>query len=300
MKLSVAVGVLLATVSMQAVACDGSMKDPCVVQDTVQGDPAMKHFRSGADLHRPTWWVSGSAAPSEAGWAEIKTKIMGLSEGQATTVLDLDLRQESHGYLDGDAITLSEVHDWVNLGKTQEEVLVSEHEWLENLSTLSTVSSVITSDAFKQGNYNSGIALPVSEVKSEAEVVKAQGFQYQRLTIPDHRAPDPETVDQLLWILDHLPKNTWVHVHCRGGDGRTTTVMAMMDMLKNADKDSFDEIISRQASVYPYYDLRHIKQSDPVLVPYYEERLAFIQSFYAYAKARLAGNTLSWQAWSKR
>lgn len=300
MRMKATVGIVLASVAVHAFACDGSMKDPCIVQDTIQGEPEMKHFRTGADLHMPDWWISGSAVPSEAGWAVIKNRILALSDNNATTLIDLDLREESHLYLDGDAITLSEIHDWINLGKTRTQTIKSEHDWLLSLEGMSTLPSVMTADAFKNANYNSGIALPIRDIKSEGALVRDLGFRYIRLTITDHRAPDPADVDRLMNLLDHLPPNTWIHVHCRGGDGRTTTVMAMMDMLRNADKDSFDDIISRQASVYPFYDLRVIKQNDPELVPYYEARLNFLKSFYAYAKERIAGNRLSWQAWLTR
>ena len=73
----------------------------------------------------------------------------------------------------------------------------------------------------------------------------------------------------------------------------------MYEMLKNADKVSFNDIIKRQASVFPYYDLTQVERKSPELKPYYKARLIFLNHFYQFASASLLGYSGSWSDWIK-
>ncbi len=109
--------------------------------------------------------------------------------------------------------------------------------------------------------------------------------------------PRADEVDRFVMLVDHQQKNTWIHLHCRGGKGRSTTFFAMYDMLKNAGTVSFDDIIQRQAAVTPHYDLSRIPQKYPELIPYYQARLTFLKQFYQFAQEKLQGYPGTWSTW---
>jgi hypothetical protein len=287
--------------------CDGTKQHPCIVQDTLNDTQDVKHLRdmqmlaaaykgnvSGlADL-----WVSGSGATSDKGWQAIVLHIGRASNGKVKKTLNLDLRQESHGFLNGHSINLTSENNWINRGKAIEQVLQEEQQWIHHLSTQTYIQNILTSDQFKSGHLAQGINIIIDSIFDEESMTKKHGFDYVRLNVTDHMAPRHQDVDRFVGLVDRMEKNTWLHIHCRAGNGRTTTFMAMYDMLKNADKASFDDIIRRQASVLPFYNLYDVDRDNPDLTKYYKKRLAFLRLFYQFADAHLKGYTGSWSAWA--
>lgn len=290
--------------------CEGTTTNPCIVQDTNSIDnKEVKHLRD-ADMIADTYqgnthglkhkWISASAAPSVADLAAIAKFVSKESHHQATKIVDLDLRQEDHGYLNNEAITLADHYNWINLGKSDAQAIFDEMDWLNSLDTnKSQQAYVLAADDFKAGHYDKGYVFNINTIASEKEVAEAAGFDYVRLTITDHMSPLDADVDKFVSMVRMLTPTTWLHLHCRGGDGRSTTFFAMYDMLYNADVVSFDDIIKRQASVKPYYDLFDIDNKDPVITPYYKQRLIFLKQFYLYASDALRGYTGNWSAWKQ-
>ncbi len=293
----------------EAIYCDGTTENPCVVQDTNKDTSNIKHWRTAQMLYDAYkgnttglkhLWASASGVPSEDEFKIIAEKITKITNTKHITIIDLDLREESHAYLNKNAITLNNQHDWINLGKTHQQSIIDEQNWIQTLENQSTVFDVLTKAQFKAGQYQDGINIPVISMISEQSAAEKAGFNYIRLTISDHMAPRDEETNRFVLLIKQLPKNTWLHIHCRGGSGRSTTVFAMYDMLKNADKVSFNDIIMRQASVSPFYDLSKIKRKDPDLTKYYQARFAFLRYFYQYANASLHGYTGDWFDWIKQ
>lgn len=290
--------------------CDGTTNNPCIVQDTF-ADPSIpiaKHFRDAKMLANKypdntkglkELWISASGVPSEANFHSIKKYILQVTGGKVRKIIDLDLQQESHGFLNGNSINLTSQYNWINLGKTQKEVSKAEKIWLQTLADQSSIKNILTSSQFKSGNFSQGVDVPVKSIQSEETLASNAGFTYQRLTITDHRAPDDEDVDRFLSLLDHLPPNTWIHLHCRGGKGRSTTFFAMADMLHNANQVSFDDILKRQAADDPYYNLAVTSHRYPTLTPYYQARYDFLKKFYQFARDRLNGYKGNWTEWNK-
>lgn len=287
-------------------ACLGTVKSPCIVQDTSADNLELKHYRDmtmiantyPGDTHGlKTEWVSGSGAPHAADFPRLITLINHLTQGGASHIIDIDLRQESHGYLNGEAITLAEQHDWINRGKSKQKALADEANWLRQLRRQGIVTNVLTAKSFKEGHLDDGANISVQNVQTEEEVVKAAHLDYVRLMVTDHMAPSDSSVDRFVALVDAQNNQTWLHLHCRGGDGRTTTFLAMYDMLKNADQVSFNDILHRQAAVSPFYDLFKLNHKDPELTQYYKERLQFLREFYRYSKAKLHGYAGTWSKW---
>lgn len=290
-------------------SCNGTKQNPCIVQDTRKNIAEVKHLRDmqmiiqsykGNVKGLDHIWVSGSGATSSEGWKAIALHVAKATQGKAKKMINVDLRQESHGYLNGNSINLTSEYNWINREKTPQQILSDEQIWLDYLSMQQYIPNVLTVTQFKSSEFLHGANVPVEKIVSEAELMENEGFHYIRLTVSDHMAPLKNDIDRFIRLVDSLPNDTWMHIHCRGGNGRTATFMTMFDMLKNANHVSFDEIIRRQASVTPFYNLYVIDRKDPVLSKHYKARLEFLRYFYQFAKGRLEGHKGSWIEWIER
>ncbi len=188
----------------------------------------------------PKLGISGSAQFSVK---QFKRLVQRLPEN-ATIV---DLRMESHGFQNGDAISWYSKHNWKNLNKRATEIAEDEKNRLEEISGL-----------------------------SEEALVTSHGLNYYRIYVPDHHHP---TEEQLLELFDKIPKSTWIHFHCQAGLGRTSSFMILYDIFYNAQSKTFEEIIAHQHTLGGKNFFKHPKKDHWVL-PYYEAHLAFLKSFY--------------------
>lgn len=314
LKLKMMVSVLLFLLQTGAFAkihienriCDASLLNPCIVTDSEYSNSPLKALRdasmildaySGNNKGITNLSISGSEQPSEKAWKDIAQFINRHKKSKNQLVWVLDLRQESHGYLNGRAITLVSDYDWINRGKNNNQSLTDQENWLQSLRIQKKVSGILSSQQFAAKEYSHGKTIPVEVIKNEEEMVSRLGFKYHRLFITDHMAPTDSEVDLFIEFMKHVPKDTWFHIHCRGGKGRTTSFFVMYDMLKNADKVRFEEIIARHASIFPYYNLFEVNRSDPSLTPYYEQRLLFLTHFYLFAQQFLKGYKGTWSQW---
>lgn len=308
--------VLLMLLSIQSYAskqasssiCDSTTENPCIVQDSKTQFSPVTRFRdasliaevySGNTRGIKGFHLSGSEQPSEKGWGMIADYIAKKRNSDAQKVIVVDLRQESHGYLNGRAITLVNSYNWINLGKTNTQSALDQESWLAALRGKKIVAGVLTVPQYVAKEYSQGKSMVVSTIKNEEYYINKKGFDYYRIFISDHRAPLDSEVDALVALIKNNPEDTWYHVHCRGGKGRTTTFFAMYDMLKNADKVSFEEIIARQASISPFYNLMVTNREVPELTPYYEQRLQFLINFYEFARQSRMGYSGTWTKWKK-
>ncbi len=285
---------------VSAHACDGSQLSPCIVVDNNSPNAPIKSYRSALilkeqpDIHPLR--ASGSESPTQFGWEEIVTKI----QSQNTPIKQvwvLDLRQESHLYVNGVNITHASKYNWINAGLSKNAILDKEDAWMKSLSQSSTLENAMDSQQFQEEQYDKGVEIPIQTIQLEETLVQSLSLKYERMPIQDHCRPDDEVVDALIDFFANIRPDDWVHLHCRGGKGRTTTVLAMYDMLLNANQLSFDDIITRQKSIPPYYDLEFTNKGIPELTPYYKERLAFLHQFYLYTQDRLAGYPGKWTDW---
>lgn len=138
------------------------------------------------------------------------------------------------------------------------------------------------------------------DVQSEKEMLEEAGYnyfeaRYRRGDIPPHKV-----VDKIVHIFTNLPNPCWVHFHCSAGQGRTTVVMAMYDILKNGKKVSLETIIDRHSR------MRGANLFDTTVWPNgsytkeaLEKRKNFIVHFYEYINDPKGYGTCSWTKWAK-
>jgi protein-tyrosine phosphatase len=193
-----------------------------------------------------------------------------------------DLRQESHGYINDEPVTWQADRDWANAELSHDEVIRRERRQLGDMQV---------------GEKLDGIE--IKSIETEESSVRTAGYQYVRLTVTDHVRPVDNEVDRFIEAVRALPPEAWVHFHCRAGKGRTTTFMVMYDMLKNAQKDSMQNIVERNAKLSDDYDVLNIPDQKDWKFQYQKERAEFVENFYLYAKENPKLEKL-WTEWSKK
>jgi len=225
-------------------------------------------------------YESGSAQFSEKEFTQILTKMSG-------EIIIVDLRQESHGFLDGAAVSWYGKRNWANVDKNLGEVEIDEQERLQAALT----SSIDIAPSAVNGKAK------INSVLTESQFISSYGVQYLRIPVTDHMPPSNENVDQFIQFYKGLPQGVWLHFHCHAGRGRTTTFMTMYDILRNGKKVSLADIMSRQALLSDM-DLRKIplakKKWEREL---YEERAIFIKQFYDYVNNSPDDLPVMWSEW---
>jgi protein-tyrosine phosphatase len=211
----------------------------------------------------------------------------------------LDLRQESHAVVDGHPITWRGAMDWANVGLLQEQVLQTEAGLVEQLRQQPSIT--IQHADYIKGKTSDPQELTFlnAEVETEREIVEAGGGVYQRLAVIDHIRPSRAEVDQFIDIVRSLPDGAALHVHCNGGRGRTTTFMAMYDMLRNANKIDVDSILDRQSVLGYDYNLTDVSKVAEHKISFFKDRLAFLKEFHEYARQNPGGWPAKWSEWRR-
>lgn len=225
-------------------------------------------------------FISGSANPTLANMTWLKKNY-----GDKHPVYIIDLRQETHLFINGLPISIFYKKDEINWGKTLPEIIKAENDWVRYLSSQKQIQ------INKLGRPISGLKVPtnpikisIKEVYTEAEVARKAGLGYFRFAVPDYHPPTPEQVDQFLSLVKKLPANSWLHFHCAAGNGRTTTFMVMRDILANGKNIALTDIVTRQALVggIDLFAASKSLSTQPWKSPYHEARIEFIKLFYTY------------------
>lgn len=241
------------------------------------------------DLH-----ASGSAEFTPAGLKLMIAKFSG-------PVTVFDLRQEDHLFVNGEPISWMATNNWANVGKSNEKIVASE---CARAAALKSGTQLDLADArVKKGTSDDAPSehVKVTKVQTEAEVVADAGAAYVRLTVTDHARPLDEEVDRFILAVRAMPANGWAHFHCRAGKGRTTTFLALYDMLRNASHVGLEDIVNRQSLLVGDYNLLS-KEKEPGAgwkAGIAADRADFVRAFYQYSRANPNGHPQLWREWLK-
>ncbi len=135
-------------------------------------------------------------------------------------------------------------------------------------------------------------------VISEEIEAKNNGFGYEKVNIGSTFTVPDEDIDKIVDFYNNLPEDTWLHFHCIHGKGRTSMLLVMYDIMKNAPSVSVKDIVKRQHLLGSenLFDTEVWKYGT-----YTKERLEnrkkFVEEFYAFVCQRKAGGTQLWSEW---
>ena len=204
----------------------------------------------------------------------------------------VDLRQESHVFINGIPVSWYADDDWANVGRSL--------AWIEEDETLHLVRMVaarsITVGTVVKGkdgqvSMKDPVNVDVKDATTEMGLAHQLGIDYIRIPVSDHCRPTDDMVDRFVTFVHGLPANAWLHFHCHGGDGRTTTFMALYDVIRNAQDVSLDDTVARQSLIGQYLLFSGKSEVETL-------RAAFITAFYSYVKEG-GYATMSWTEWVK-
>lgn len=133
---------------------------------------------------------------------------------------------------------------------------------------------------------------------SEEEVVKGHGYEYINLYQRRRDTPAGEMVDRFIGLVENLPQDGWIHFHCRGGKGRTTSFMVMFDILKNGRNISLEEIVRRHHLLggIDLFDTK-VWKNGTYTKGQLIRRKEFIINFYKYVTDPQGYGKQSWMSW---
>jgi len=220
----------------------------------------------------------------------------------ADKVVIVDLRKESHGFVNGTPVTWYISRNALNANRTPEQVIKFENELIGNLKqqesiTIHKLEKIKDLPNPPKITYVEPKNVKPDLVEKEQELVKRHNLKYVRFFIQDHNAPDPGQVDAFINLVKNLPNDSWLYFHCRAGRGRTTMFMTMYDILKNAPKISLDEIITRQAYLGGKMLTELPAGKDNWKYEPIKDRLNFINLFYDFVSKTKGQEGLRWSDW---
>lgn len=217
--------------------------------------------------------ISGSSQFTEDSLPLIKKSI--IADKNLTIV---DLRQESHGFVNGNAVSWMCEHNNANKGLSIEQVLVKEANELASIQINSFLKFLNAPE------------LKVASVSSEKDLTENNDISYLRVPVTDGELPTNEIVDYFVDFAKSNSENSWLHFHCKEGIGRTTLFMMMYDMMKNSKNVPLQDIMQRQVLL-----------AGPDIEKDYEKytanRLSFLNNFYNYTKQNSPNYEVTWSEW---
>lgn len=135
-------------------------------------------------------------------------------------------------------------------------------------------------------------------VTSEAIEAKKYGFGYRKVNVGSKFIETDQNIDDIVSFYEGLPKDTWVHFHCAHGKGRTSILLVMLDIMRNAPTVSLEDIVKRQYllgsenlfSLAVWKNGTYTRQK-------LESRKKFIEEFYRFVCQKKAGGVQKWSHW---
>jgi len=258
----------------------------------------------------------------------------------AKNIVVIDLRKESHCYINKlpylwfatpegapvrqngakdaapvrqNGVKKNTAYDWYNDEKTGEQIIQDESERAallaaEGKTTIwQIIASPFTHEIVDPSKKN---LIKIEEIVTEADLVQQahvetgvpvheNGVKYIRLPVTDHNGPAIEIIDQFVHVVQ-THKDKWLHIHCLGGKGRTTTFLTLLDIIHNAKNLDLVSIGQRQTALCNgERNLFDPTSGTPWQVPIAQERLENLKKFYQYCKENNDGFATKFSTWLK-
>ena len=237
------------------------------------------HFRRDEPLR-----IAGGGQPSKTALVHLHEQL-GLPDD--TPLWVIDLRQESHGYLNEDAVSWHGVANAANRGMSVAAVEQDERQRLTD--AVGTNVQAVPMGHYDEAHIPYTFAEAVTGFATERHIARKSGLGYVRIAATDMRWPEPQAIDAFLTFYRSLtPDSGWLHFHCHAGQGRTTTFMALYEMLRFPGR-SLDNVLAHQ---------RALGGADLAILG---SRYDSLKLFHQYVQENYAaGFTESWSSWLAR
>jgi len=203
--------------------------------------------RTGLDSLR----TSGSAQFSAA-------QLRAVVENARPPLIVVDLRREAHGFADGISVSWYALHDQANVYRAYVyrayvyrayvEAQQHEQQQLAALRGAGEVTALVPDTKPASGTIGEAheVRLSTGIMITERALARALCPGYFRVTATDFIPPASVEVDRFVAFAPGLPPEASLHFHCHGGEGRTTTLLAIWAMLHHAEMLTAGEIVRRQ------------------------------------------------------
>jgi hypothetical protein len=231
-----------------------------------------EHFRNAMTLQPQPYRASGSHQLNLQQFRDVLGSNV-VAKYRPSIIYLVDLRQETHGFLDDIAYSWYADNDFGNVGQPLDWIVNEEKIRLLFLEALTKARVFeITTDTSDNRAQQRMIPTSYQDIAVGTARTEEQAFddrkigsphssvlQYVRIPVTDHCAPDQDALKTLKDLAAEAPSDAWFHFHCHGGDGRTTTFLLLYDMLcwKKSSKKlpDLDVFACRQFGLPPGYCL---------------------------------------------
>ena len=179
--------------------------------------------------------ISGSAQFTPSQINNLKNKI------NKSDICIVDLRQETHGFTNDLAVSYWNIYKILNNGLSTEEVVKKEKNDLNKIK-LNKETKIF---------HKTGVLYEpttITSVCTEEKIVTENEMKYKRLAVVDNGIPTPTVVDDFVNFIVNKPENLHLHFHCDAGEGRTTTFMAMYQIMVSPNL-SLEQVLSYQYNI---------------------------------------------------
>ena len=282
--------IVLMLVSFMVLGEEHMSKDIVFAYDITEVNGKLRYYRRADSFCLN---ISGGAQFSEQGLQYILKNTKG-------NIFIVDLRQESHGFINGIPCTWYAYRNQINKGKTSEQIVAEEKSQLLEVAKQGSIT-LYKVVKVGDGAIEPGEAKAIGNIKlveTEEQLVKRYGVNYKRFFVLDRHKPDDQQVEAFIAFVKTLPEDAWLHFHCRGGRGRTTTFMIMYDIIHNAKKINFDDIVQRHINLggalvdeLPKEKGKQWKSGASAA------RYQFLRKFYEYIVDPKGYGLQSWEEW---
>lgn len=209
--------------------------------------------------------MSGSAQFQPSQINNIKERI------NKNDIYIIDLRQESHGFINDFAVSYYNPSKTLNEGFDSNKTLSKSKELFEQIPVGDEINLY-----GKSGKVEDRAV--VQTVSLEDDLVTNAGMKYKLFAVKDGGIPTPIMVDNFVDFVKFMPSEAHLHFHCDAGEGRTTMFMALYQMMKNTENESLEGILSEQVN------------AGGIDLTSKTERAQFLKDFYAYVTENKSSN----------
>jgi hypothetical protein len=245
--------------------------------------------------------ASGSNQYSRDGLVLLVNKL----KVRANNIVIVDLRHDDHLFVNGLNVSTFESKEVLLEPRSPAIISHSEKQLKEALLKETKLELHAIDTKYPKNTFDDRFVLTLrpSTVETPEELVKSLGVNY--LLIGSKRFSEVSDGDIDFFISNYKanPADTWYHFHCKKGKSRTTFFLVILDMMRNADKLTLEEIVHRQ-HVIGGIDLFDITPKDPSWeneLLSKKQWIVCLARFHRYVIENKESNfKVSWTKWSEK